>query len=250
MYFNPMFFQQPMIRNNKSYILDLKKGDVNGDKGVDYVYLIGDKADADKSLFTVNIRIKIVDPRTGKQYTIPLKENAGYNPTIFLGDFTGDGVDNIFVAIASGGSGGYAFYYIYSFLKNKPKLMFDSEEFYKDNPYEVNYMNNYNVEVIEESDQERYIINIEDRGDEYLSKIYNEDGTLKESISGWVNPLGGLYPIDFNRDGVYGLYAEQSIAGTFNADTLGYVQTSLEWKGNSFLPFFQTVGIGSEEYNI
>ncbi|WP_330665128.1 hypothetical protein [Tepidibacter sp.] len=249
MYFNPMFFQQPMRKQNKkSYILDFEKGDVNGDKVDDNVYLIGDKPFGDSSPFRDNIRIKIVDSKTGRQYIIPLKENAGYNPTIFLGDFTGDGVDNIFVAIDSGGSGGYAFYYIYSFLRNKPKLIFDFEKFNKDNKYEVNYMDYYEVEVIKESDKERYILNIEYKGDKYLSEIYNEDGTLKESISGWVNPLGGLYPIDFNRDGVYELYALQRIAGRYNADGLGYVQTSLKWDGSSFSPFFQSVGIpGSEK---
>lgn len=249
MYLHPMFFQQHMRKsNNKSYILDFEKGDVNGDKVKDNVYLIGDKPYGDSSPFRDNIRLKIVDGKTGRQYIIPLKENAGYNPTIFLGDFTNDGVDNIFVAIDSGGSGGYAFYYIYSFLNNKPKLIFDFEKFNKDNEYEVNYIDYYEAEVIEESDKERYIINLEYKGEKYLSEIYNEDGTLKESISGWVNPLGGLYPIDFNRDGVYELYAQQRIAGRYNADGLGYVQTSLKWNGNSFVPFFQTVGVfGSEQ---
>lgn len=79
-----------------------------------------------------------------------------------------------------------------------------------------------------------------------ISEIYDESGILKEPIEGWVNPLGGLYPIDFQRDGTYELYAEQRIAGRYNADGLGYVQTSLKWDGQGFVPFYQTVGIYGE----
>lgn len=90
---------------------------------------------------------------------------------------------------------------------------------------------------------EIYTIDIKYKGDEYLSEIYDENGKLKQPIEGWVNPLGGLYPIDYQRDGNYELYATQRIAGRYNADGLGYVQTSLSWNGEEFIPFFQTVGI-------
>lgn len=35
-------------------------------------------------------------------------------------------------------------------------------------------------------------------------------------IEGWVNPLSGLYPIDFDRDGTYELEAHQTIAGRYS----------------------------------
>ena len=177
---------------------------------------------------------------------IGLKENQGYNPTLFLGDFTGDGVDDVLISISSGGSGATGYYYIYTFVNNKPRKIFDFEIFDSEYEYEVNYLDNYKAEVISKANNKRYILDLTYKGQEYLSEIYNSDGTLKEPISGWVDPLSGFYPIDYQRDGTYELYAEQLIAGRYHADGLGYVQTSLEWNGKSFVPFYQTVGIPGE----
>ncbi len=244
MHYYPMYFQKNMnMRYKKSDVLDFKRGDVNGDGVMDYVYLIGDQPYEGNSAFRDKIKLVIVDGKTKKKTVVPLKENAGYNPTLFLGDFSGDKVEDILISIDSGGSGGYAFYYIYSFLNNRVKIRFDFEKFDSEYEYEVNYKDNYKVEVINKKDHILYIIDITYKGQEYLSEIYNKNGTLKKPIEGWVNPLGGLYPIDFQRDGTYGLYAEQRVAGRYNADGLGYVQTSLEWDKQSFKPFFQTIGI-------
>lgn len=242
MYYYPLFFRNQM-KCNKKYILDFKRGDVNGDKIIDNVYLVGEKPSGIGSPFVDNITLIIQDGKTKDFTRIPLKANAGYNPTIFLGDFTNDKVDDILVSIDSGGSGGLAFYYIYSFLDNEPQKIFDFEKFNKKYKYDVIYKDCYQVEVTSKDGSKKYTIDIKYKGEEYLSEIYDERGKLKQPIEGWVNPLGGLYPIDFQRDGVYELYALQRIAGRYNADGLGYIQTSLEWNGKEFIPFFQTLGI-------
>ncbi len=244
MFYYPMYFQDIMgVSNQNSIILDFKTGDVNGDCTNDYIYLIGDCPYGIESPFRDNIRLVIVDGKTCNKTLINLKQNAGYGPSLFIGDFTGDKTDDILISIDSGGSGGYAFYYIYSFKNNILKIVFDFEKFNEQYQYKVNYKDNYKVEVISKKTNIKYILDITYKGKDYLLEIYNEDGTLKQPIEGWVNPLGGLYPIDFQRDGTYELYAEQRIAGRYNADGLGYVQTSLEWDKNKFVPFFQTVGI-------
>jgi len=228
-------------------ILDFKKGDVNGDKFMDYVYLIGDKPYGDESPFRSNIRLMIINGFTKRKMIIGLKDNQGYNPTLFLGDFTGDRVNDVMISISSGGSGGTGYYYIYTFANNKPRKIFDFEIFDSEYEYEVNYLNNYKAEVISKINDKRYILDLTYKGHQYLSEIYNPDGTLKEPIEGWVDPLSGLYPIDYQRDGTYELYAEQLISGRYHADGLGYVQTSLKWNGKKFIPFYQTVGIPGED---
>ena len=89
----------------------------------------------------------------------------------------------------------------------------------------------------------KYIIDITYKGKEYLNEIYDLNGKLKEPILGFVIPLSNLYPIDFERDGTYELYVFQRIAGRYNADGLGYVQTALKWEKDKFITFFQNVGI-------
>ena len=90
MFYYPNYFFRKNVDNNKVYIIDRKKGDVNGDKVEDTILLIGNKPSGIDSPFVSNIRLVIEDGKTGKGITVPIKEDSGYNPTIFLGDFTGD----------------------------------------------------------------------------------------------------------------------------------------------------------------
>ncbi|ABR49120.1 conserved hypothetical protein [Alkaliphilus metalliredigens QYMF] len=217
-------------------------GDVNGDGIPDHVYLTGVKTI--DSPFIQKITLVIQDGRTGMMSYVPLKSNAGYNPTLFLGDFTGDGIKDILISIASGGSGGIMFYYIYSYVCNTPKLLFDYNVFNEAYKYQVIYKDYYKVEVINVTEGIRYVIDISTRDQDYLNEIYDAEGKLKSPIEGFVNPLSGLYPVVFDSDGVYELLAYQRISGRFAADALGYVLTTLKWNGRKFALVNQSVAIG------
>ena len=153
------------------------RGDVNGDRIPDNVYLTGIKTP--DSPFIQNITLVIQDGLTGTFTSIPLRENAGYNPTLFLGDFTGDGVSDILIGIASGGSGGIMYYYIYSFISNIAQLLFDFNVYNEQFQYDVTYKDNYKVEVISKKNNEKYLIDILYKGADYLNEIYDENGKLK-----------------------------------------------------------------------
>ncbi|MPM83504.1 hypothetical protein SDC9_130568 [bioreactor metagenome] len=135
------------------------------------------------------------------------------------------------------------YHYIYSFANNVAKLLFDFNAYNEEYNYDITYKDNYKVEVISKNNNEKYIIDISTRGEEYLSEIYDENGKLKQPISGFVNPLSGLYPVDFDSNGVYELLAYQKIAGRYNADSLGYVLNTLKWKDNRFVLDNQNVAI-------
>lgn len=216
-------------------------GDVNGDKVPDNVYLSGTKTP--ESPFIQNITLIIQDGRAGTFTSIPLSDNAGYNPTLFLGDFTGDGVEDILIGIASGGSGGIMYYYIYSFINNLAQLLFDFNVYNNQYQYTVTYLDNFKVEVISKINNAKYLIDISLRGADYLNEIYDVNGKLKSPISGFVNPLSGLYPVDFDSNKVYELLAFQKIAGRYNADSLGYVQNILKWNNNMFILDTQYVAV-------
>jgi hypothetical protein len=235
---------QMMYYNGHSdYIIDCADGDVNGDRIADSVCTVGNRPDDLQSPFVEDIALLIQDGKTHKYTRIPLKENMGYNPTVFLGDFNKDGVNDIFVSIDSGGSGGYSYDYVYSFLGDVPKLMYDSGEFSQELEYMVNYRDNYKVEVVCDTLKKKYIIDISDRGNDYLSEVYNPNGTLKAPLQGDVIPVGNTYPVDYQRDGIYDLNLMQRVIGRYNADTLGIVQTTLEWEGSKFTPANQTLAI-------
>ena len=225
-------------------IVDLKQGDVNGDKIVDTIFLTGDKPFGENSLFVENITLVIQDGRTCAITKVPLEFNAGYFPRLFIADFTGDGIDDIKVSIDSGGSGGYVFYYIYSFAGNMLKLLFDFNKLNERYSYEVIFKDYYKVHVINTTLNKVYIIDISNKDPEYLSEIYDSDGILISPVKGEVLPLGGLFPIVIDeKSGVYDLYAKQRIIGRFNADTLGYVNTLLRWNNEIFELFSQDVSV-------
>lgn len=238
MYYLPYHMKEIAQASNNTYILYFQRGDVNGDKIPDNVYLIGRKPFGVGSPFCDNITLVIQDGKTNYFYTIPLKVNAGYNPTLFLGDFTGDKINDILISIDSGGSGGYSFFYVYSFINNQSQKLFDFELFNKYYMYDVIYKDYYQVEVVNKTLGKKFIIDIRYKGQEYLSEIYNENGILKAPLKGEVTALSGLYPIDFQRDGTYELYAIQRIIGRYNADTLGFVQTPLRWNGQRFVAIY------------
>lgn len=217
-------------------VVDNAYGDVTGDKVQDHIYLTAVPSDDPASAYVTQITLQIQDGATGKVYNIPLNRqgNAGYNPTLFLGDFTGDGVQDILITIDSGGSGAFTYDYIYSFVNHQARLLFDYNQYNENNTYTVTYQDQYKVKVESPATGQTYLIDISGRGSEYLSQIYNADGTLKEPIQGWADGVSGFYPVDIDRNGVHEIRAFQQLSGLYHADSLGYVVNTLQWNGSKF----------------
>ncbi|WNS81557.1 hypothetical protein RRU94_12235 [Domibacillus sp. DTU_2020_1001157_1_SI_ALB_TIR_016] len=230
---------------DEKQVIQVHHGDVTGDRVPDIVYLTAVQTAG--SSFLQQITLVVQDRRTGGSFRLLLPENTGYNPTVFLGDFTGNGVKDILVVTDTGGSGGTVYAYVYSYAGGRFYLIFDTALFNKQTQYSVQYKNDYKAEVTSRQPAKRYILDLTTKGAAYLNEIYNPDGTLKQPVEGWVSPLSGLYPIDFDRNGVYELNAWQGIAGRYNADRLGYVQNVLKWNERAFQIEEQYVSIWGEE---
>ncbi|OMP67175.1 spore coat protein [Domibacillus epiphyticus] len=225
-------------------VVDVKRGDVTGDAAIDTVYLTADKTP--DTPFLQNITLVIRNGRTNQYEKIHLKENAGYNPTIFLGDFTGKKAEDILIVINTGGSGGIINAYVFSFMNGKFHQIFDSALFNEKYKYDVAYKNYWKADVTSFHQKKKYSLDLHYKGEQYLAEIY-EDGILKEPIKGWVAPLSGVYPVDFERDGIYELHTFQNIAGKYSADRLGYMENVLKWNGKEFASDRQSVAIFGED---
>lgn len=116
-------------------IITTVKGDVTGDGILDTISLVG--VFTQDSIYLRNITLSVQDGMTGAIRNVPLRVDSGFGPTITLFDFMGNGVPDILISIASGGSGGIIFYYVYSFMNFMPRLMFDFEEYDEKYKYTV-----------------------------------------------------------------------------------------------------------------
>lgn len=218
------------------YLLDMKIGDVTGDGVLDKVSLYGNKPNGLKGIYADNITVVIEDGYTKQRKTIIPEFNSGYNASLFLGDFTKNKVDDIKVSMDSGGSGGYGFFYIYSFKNNYLREIFNFDMYNKEYIFKVDYADLYKVNVANIMLDKLFILDVSYKGYDYLSQYYDENGRLKSPVQGEVLAIGALVPLINNEKiNSYDLIALQRIIGTTNSDTLGYIQNLLTWDGQKFI---------------
>ena len=240
-----MVYANHPVHNRQPEIISGAYGDVNGDGVVDYVYLTAVKSADPSSPYLEQITLNIQDGATRRVYTFQLNENgnSGYQPTVFLGDFTKDGIMDILISIESGGSGAFTYNYVYSFVNNQARKLFDFDQYNEVNQYTVTYLDQYKISVKSTATGQTFLIAINGRDADYLSQIYNENGTLKKPITGMADGVSGFYPVDMDRDGVFEIQAYQKISGLYHADSFGYVINTLQWDGQKFAIWQQWLAV-------
>lgn len=221
----------PAVETTEQAVAE-RTADVNGDGVEDVVTLLG--TPFSETVYWENLHMTVKDGATGETTDVALAENAGYAPQLWIGALTGEDQNDIFVSTASGGSGGYSYYSVFTFKDGAYAPIFDTESFNAENAYTVVYQDNELVAVTNVATGVRYLVSLSGREADYLSGLYNEDGTLKTATEGEVYPLGNLYPVDIDADGVYELVAVQDVCGLYHVDVLGNVLTVLEWNGEAY----------------
>jgi hypothetical protein len=218
------------------YLIQMEVGDVTGDGIPDKVSLYGSKIKGSSDIFFANIIVVIEYGQNRETKVISPKFNSGYNPRLFLGDFTKNKIDDIKISIDSGGSGGYGFFYIYSYIDTDFQEIFNFDKYNKEYKFKVDYTDNYKVEVGNVALNKLFVLDISYKGYDYLSKYYTENGKLKRPLQGEVLAISALVPFVNNEKlNGYDLAAVQRIIGTTNSDTLGFIQNLLTWDGQKFV---------------
>lgn len=233
------------VRTNGQVVIDKRRGYVTGDSFKDTVYLTGNITE--ESSYWENITLNVLNKKLDLYEGVSLKENVGYNPRIFLGDFTGNYLDDILIVLDTMPNDGPINAYLYTFLAGEMVHVFDSEKYNGSSDYKVNYQDQYKVNVISTVQKKKYVLDIITQGQGVLSKLYNEDGILEEPNEGSVNPIRGLYPVDFTRDGTYELVVSQEIASQHFSEPLGYVNNILKWNGQEFITYRQCITLLGED---
>lgn len=226
-------------------LIDEKIGDVTGDSIPDKVSMYGEQTG--DSPYISNIWLEITDGASGLIEKI-VTEISGYDPTLFLGDFTNNGAEDIKISAETGGSGGYGVFAVYSYGNNNPDIIFSSDEYNKEFQYLVDYSDFYRVSIGNVKLNILFVLDISRKGNDYLSQFYNEDGKLIKPVQGEVLALGACIPIvGSETEGTFDLLALQRIIGNINSDTLGYIVNLLSWNGKAFASkLMVAAALGSE----
>ncbi|MBU5437185.1 hypothetical protein KQI42_04140 [Tissierella sp. MSJ-40] len=220
--------------NKREYIIEELQGDINGDKIKDRVLLIGEKENED-DIYNKSIFLKVVDGKSKKVSDIKINDFGGYEGKLFLGDFTGDKVEEAMIVTNTGGSGGMVDTRIISMKDNKGKIIFDGKDNLGIN-FKGKFADNFKAELKEDTLDEKLVIDLSAFKDSYIEQgIYDKNGKLLKETEPWTDPFSGLNPIDVDGDGVYELLGHQTIAGAYHANTISRLNSIFkyedgEWK--------------------
>lgn len=236
-----------MISSNKKLIIDAAYGSITNKYTEDKVILVGEFPD-EKSNYTNSLQLVI-----NRENDLPLTIDvpySGYNMQLFVGDFTGDRLENIMIRgeykkpcnnIINENKNvnntsenkniiNYEIGAIYKYENENLIEIFNLERYRKNNSCSAKFKNNYRTSVT--CNKKKYLIDLSTRSKDYLEMIYDENKKLKLNLSPIIDNPSGIYPIKQAFNDYYELLIYQRIVGINNMDTLGTIETLLDLRDN------------------
>ena len=219
-------------------LIDEKTGDMDGDTIPDRISLYGDKLSTSDLINNIVLTFEVSGTSLKSDM---ITEVNGYNPSLFPGDFTKDGRDDIlfrldlrYNSLSSKDKGKYGASII-TLSGDQFDTIFDSDRYNTEYLYLVEYEDFYKVKIQSTMLNRLFFLDISGKGDEYLSRYYDKKAKLIAPVQGKVLGLSSLVPvIGKEKKKYYNLLATQRVIGSTDSDTLGYIQNLLSWNGEQF----------------
>lgn len=210
-------------------ILDYKYEDINGDNIKDDVILIGNKEDK-RSSWSNKISLIIKYGKEKKYHNISIgKIDYGYNGRLFLGDFNGDKISDVFISLDSQQNN--RFYSLISFKGNKTKYLFNQEKFSLGIDFDIYYKDFFKVNILDKKYNSMFIEDMTSKKNIYIKEmIYNSEGKILKETKGFQEGFAELKPVDIDKDGIYELEGKQMLNGICAQDNIGCAKSL--WKYN------------------
>ena len=217
-----------------TYVVDYKESDVTGDSIKDKVYLVGTK-EKKEDIYASNLNIIVQNGKTNKFIKTNNSDFGGYEGHLFIGDFTGDKVNDILATADTGGSGGIVENRIFTIDKNKIDTIFNE----KDNEgvnFQGKFIDGFKAELKSEKLNKEITLDISGNKKDYLeAKIYDKSGKLLTEVEPYTHSYGKVEAIQY-IDGTYYLVGYQRIVGYMNPDTLSNVRSVWKYEDSKWVP--------------
>lgn len=226
-----------------SYIEAIRSADVSGDGQTDTVVIYG-KKETPEDWYSEAIQVAVIDGKTKAVKVSALEAFSGYEPRIeAIADFTKDGKPEVFIAAATGGSGGYSNYAVINFNQNKPLnlLTADMAEGLK---LKGRYLDHFKAAIALEDGSGQFVVDFSGRKDTYVQRgIYDASGRFLGLGQGsemavaneiFSYPFGSLEAVDWDGDGVSELRGVQRLIGVDNTERLSEVTSRLSYENGSW----------------
>lgn len=214
---------------SKEAIIDIKSGNIYGEDKEETIILKGYYLHEDSN-FVERIIIDIKNESNEiKEFPLNI---SGYNIKIFIGKFSSDKKDDIYIYGETGGSGGYAIAVVYEYINGELVEIFNGELFSEKYRCISRYLDKYKIEVICPSFERKYILDISSISKECLKQIYNREGKIiinDDPRVSYVNNVELIYSLE---DRLINLLIYQRIIGANYNNTLGMINSMVSLKNN------------------
>lgn len=245
-----------MTFNNKKVIIDVAYGSITNKYSDDSVVLVGEFHD-EKSNHANSLQLVI-----NRENDLPITVNVpynGYNMQLFVGDFTGDKIDNIMIRgeyenpqIYKDGNDNLISYelgVIYKYESEKLIEIFNMKKYKNNNLACAKFKSNYRTSV--SCGKKKYLIDLSTRPKEYLNKIYDEDKRVKTNLKPTLDNPSEIFPMKVVFSDCYNLLIYQRIVGINNSDVIGTIETLINLNNNKINIIYEgLLSYPYEEVNI
>lgn len=219
--------------NDNVYLIDYQRADVTGNGFADDIFLVGTKIGLN-DIFADNLTVVVYDGKINEYIKATYDNFSGYDGKLFIGDFTADQVDDVFVSAATGGSGGFYAHLIATFATSKSEIIFAENE----NQGIIitgKYIDNFQAKLDVTNLDKEINLDISANKTSYIEAgIYDDNGRILKEITPYSYPFSSLTPVDRDLDGVYDLLGLQRVVGAYNADTISIVESIWKYKNSSW----------------
>lgn len=239
-----------MIFGNKKVIIDSAYGNITNKYADDKITLVG-VYESEKRNYVNDLQL-VIDRENDLPITIDVPY-SGYNMQLFIGDFTGDRLDNIMIRGEYNYSTNnvinenknvnnriniseknnlinYEIGVIYKYENKNLIEIFNMKEYKNNSLCYAKFKNNYRTSVT--CGKKKYLIDLSKRPKGYLNMIYDENKKVRGDLIPFIDAPIGIYPIKQASNDCYDLLIYQRIIGINKTDIIGTIETLLEVNDN------------------